>query len=99
MACWNEGPGLKPGLIWDGLPRAKARCYSGHTSFFAACKVRCYSGRHCGRFRGQLFHFPTYIHNRCTSSAPCGGGDGSLVSTSASCGEIEGLWAAKYGEG
>jgi hypothetical protein len=24
----QEGPGLKPELIWNGLPRAKARCYS-----------------------------------------------------------------------
>jgi hypothetical protein len=32
-------------LIWHGLPRAKARCYSGKTGLSAASKARCYSGK------------------------------------------------------
>ena len=40
FGAMEEGPGLKPGLIWDGLLRAEARCYSGKASFSAACKAR-----------------------------------------------------------
>ena len=38
FGAMEEGPGLKPGLIWDGLPRAEARCYSGkaNTEILAA---------------------------------------------------------------
>ena len=47
FGAMEEGPGLKPGLSWDGLPRAKARCYSGKPRFSAACKAPsvCRSGR------------------------------------------------------
>ena len=49
-----------------------------------------------------FFHFPTCVHNGCTSYAPCGVGDGGLVSMGGkpAIGPLgERFWPANFGTG